>query len=85
MLGRPQPGLEAGRFREFDYENLGCEGERDSKVDLRKFWVPGTSESGLACGFAWEDLKSSELAWTLNRPDVYVCHLPVVLHLAFLL
>lgn len=67
----PQTGTLSGRYRELDYENLGSECGRDRYVNVEKYWIPGTSESDLDSGFAWREFKDSELAWTLNRPDVY--------------
>ena len=67
VLGRPQGGREAGRFRHVDYGHVACE---RAPVDLRRFWLPAPPYEGR--NWDWAGFARSELAWTLNRPDVCV-------------
>ncbi|THH13053.1 hypothetical protein EW146_g7133 [Bondarzewia mesenterica] len=68
VLGLPQPGQEAGRFHRIDYEHVACERE---EVNLRRFWLAEQPLPGDGSNWDWEGIASSELKWTLNRPDIF--------------
>ncbi|KAJ7451838.1 hypothetical protein B0H11DRAFT_2075333 [Mycena galericulata] len=66
ILGRPQDGAKAGRFKAVNYEDVG------EKVDLSPFWKPGR-EAGCNV-FDWKALKSDKkraLDWLIQRPDIF--------------
>jgi hypothetical protein len=66
VLGRPQSGIDAGRFKYVDYECEACDG-----VDLRPFWSPGSLGEG-DNRYDWDGHVCNGLEWTLSRPDVCV-------------
>ncbi|KDQ57099.1 hypothetical protein JAAARDRAFT_207439 [Jaapia argillacea MUCL 33604] len=65
VIGRPLPGADSGRLPHINYETIGPE-----KVDLTSFWKTSHNDPGLN-QFDWKAFKSSDLAWALNRPDVF--------------
>ncbi|KAJ7121323.1 hypothetical protein C8R43DRAFT_1033857 [Mycena crocata] len=64
ILGRPQGGAIAGRFKNINYEHVG------ENVDLSPFWQRGRD---LGCNvFNWEKLnKDGQLNWLIQRPDIF--------------
>ncbi|KAJ6629492.1 hypothetical protein B0H10DRAFT_2428432 [Mycena sp. CBHHK59/15] len=70
ILGCPQSGANAGRFRDVKYEDAG------ERVDLSRFWRVSSVPGGNV--FDWVALKASPLAWTMNRPDIFPRFHPVL-------
>ncbi|EPQ54328.1 hypothetical protein GLOTRDRAFT_94629 [Gloeophyllum trabeum ATCC 11539] len=67
ILGRPQAGSQAGRFRHVKYEDVRC--GKLKRVDLTPFWLDGNEEGGNT--FDFQSLKASNLGFILNRPDTF--------------